>query len=74
MKYYIRTLRSNLDNILSSESISPYTYYLRRGYGYQRLDRMKDDTEDWVLRVETKIVNDGEDVIYIEIDSNIIFC
>ena len=70
MKYYIRILRSNLDNILSSESISPYTYYLRRGYGYQRFDRMKDDSEDWVLRVETKIVNDGEDVIYIEIDSS----
>lgn len=70
MKYYIRTLRTNLDNILSSESISPYSYYVNRGYGYQRLERMKDDTEDHALRIETKIVGDGEDVIYVEIDSD----
>lgn len=70
MKYYIRTLRSNLDNILSSESISPYSFYLNRGYGYQRFDRQKDDTNDRVLRIDTKLFDDGEDVIYIEIDND----
>lgn len=70
MKYYIRTLRSNLDNILSSESISPYSFYLSRGYGYQRLDRLKDDTNDLVLRIDTKLFDDGEDVIYIEINND----
>lgn len=70
MKYYIRTLRANLDNILSSESISPYSYYVSRGYGYQRLERMKDDMDEFALRIETKIIEDGEDVIYVEIDSD----
>ena len=70
MKYYIRTLRSNLDNILSSESISPYSFYLSRGYGYQRFDRLKDDTDEGSLRIETRLFEDEEDVIYIEIDKD----
>ena len=70
MKYYIKTLRSNLDNILSSESISPYSYYQNRGYGYQRFDRLKDEHDEHSLRIDTKILEDGEDVIYIEIDKD----
>ncbi len=69
MKYYIRTLRSNLDNILSSESVSPYCFYLSRGFGYQRFDRLKDDTEEHSLRIDTKLFEDEEDVVYIEIDN-----
>lgn len=68
MKYYIRTLRSNLDNILSSESISPYSFYMSRGYGYQRFDRLKEDTDERSLRIDTKLLEDEEDVVYIEFD------
>lgn len=67
MKYYIKTLRSNLDNILSSESISPYSFYQGRAFGYRRFDRLKEDIFDNVLRVDTEIYDDPEDVIYIEL-------
>ena len=68
MKYYIRTLRANLDNILSSESISPVSFYQKRGYGYRRLERLKGDNDDYALRIYTRIFDDGEDVVFIEID------
>lgn len=69
MNYYIKTLRSNLDNILSSESISPYSYYLSRGYGYNHFERLKSDVNDNLLRIDTRIIDDDEDVIYIEFNS-----
>lgn len=59
-----------MDNILSSESISPYSFYLSRGYGYQRYDRLKDDTDERLLKIDTKLLEDKEDVIYIEIDGD----
>ncbi len=36
MKYYIPTSSLNFNNILSSESISPQSFYSRRGFGYSR--------------------------------------
>jgi len=36
MKYYIPTSSLNFNNILSSESISPISFYRSRGFGYSR--------------------------------------
>ena len=36
MKYYIPTSSLNFNNILSTESISPRSFYERRGFGYSR--------------------------------------
>lgn len=66
MKYYIKVLRSNLDNILSSESISPAAFYGRRGYGYNRFDHANDDTSDYELYLSEGVDDSEEDVAYIE--------
>lgn len=66
MKYYIKVLRSNLDNILSSESISPAAFYGRRGYGYNRFDHASDDTSDYELYLSEGVDDSEEDVAYIE--------
>lgn len=70
MNYYIKALRSNLDNILSSESISPFSFYQNRSFGYHRYDRLKDDIYDNVLRVDPTIYDDPDDVIYLEINGD----
>lgn len=67
MKYYIKILRSNLDNILSSESISPASFYGRRGYGYNRFDHSCDDTSDYELYLSEGVDDSEEDVAYIEL-------
>lgn len=36
MKYYIPTTTLNFNNILSSESVSPYIFFQKRGFGYSR--------------------------------------
>lgn len=36
MKYYIPTTTLNFNNILSSESVSPYIFLQKRGFGYSR--------------------------------------
>lgn len=36
MKYYIPTSSLNFNNILSTESLSPKSFYERRGFGYSR--------------------------------------
>lgn len=38
MKYYIPTSSLNLDNILQSESISPYSFYAKRITGYNSIE------------------------------------
>ncbi|KAF0236877.1 MAG: hypothetical protein FD181_2384 [Prolixibacteraceae bacterium] len=43
MKYYIITSSLNVDNILSSESISPISFYGKRDFGYktfQKIDKL----------------------------------
>lgn len=66
MKYYIKILRSNLDNILSSESISPAAFYGKLGYGYNRFDHASDDTSDYELYLSEGVDDSEEDVAYIE--------
>lgn len=41
MKLYIPTSSLNIDNILSSESIAPYSYYSRRKFGYQTFVKLE---------------------------------
>lgn len=39
-KLYIPTSTLNFNNIMSSESISPYNFYLSRGFGYKRFEKV----------------------------------
>lgn len=41
MKYYIALSSLNIDNILSSESISPYFFYEKRDFGYRSFQKIK---------------------------------
>lgn len=68
MKYYIKILRSNLDNILSSESISPSSFYINRAFGYRRFDRLSNAQNENMLRIDTSILDDVNDVIYLELE------
>lgn len=70
MKYYIKVLRSNLDNILSSESISPAAFYGKRGYGYNRFDHASDDASDYELYLSEGVDDSEEDVAYIEFSAD----
>ncbi|QAA80879.1 hypothetical protein EI546_03655 [Aequorivita sp. H23M31] len=38
--YYIPVNSLNFNNILSSESISPFSFYEKRGYGFKRFERI----------------------------------
>jgi hypothetical protein len=40
MKYYIPSTTLNFNNILSTESISPFSFYGSRGFGYKSLDKV----------------------------------
>lgn len=40
-KCYIPTCTNNFNNILSTESISPELYYLKRNFGYKRFDKIE---------------------------------
>jgi len=40
MKYYIITSSLNVDNILSSESISPISFYSKRDFGYKNFQKI----------------------------------
>ena len=70
MNYYIITLRDNLDNILSSESISPTIYYSRRGYGYHSIGTTRLSISDYELTLYTEPMDTEEDVIYIELSGS----
>lgn len=67
MNYYIITLRDNLDNILSSESISPSVYYSRRGFGYHSIGVTRMNMSDYELTLYTEPMETDEDVVYIEL-------
>ena len=44
MKYYIALSSLNIDNILSSESISPHSFYEKRDFGYRSFQKIKNIT------------------------------
>lgn len=70
MCYYIRTLKENLDNILSSECISPFSFYSRRNFGYRRFERLGDAVSDSRLILESYIHKSDEDVVYLELSDS----
>ena len=39
MKYFV-TSSLNIDNILSTESISPFSFYQKRSFGYERIEQL----------------------------------
>ncbi len=41
--YYIPTSTLNFNNILSTESVSPYMFYQKRGYGYSRWQKTNEN-------------------------------
>ena len=44
MKYYIALSSLNIDNILSSESISPHSFYEKRDFGYRSFQKIQNIT------------------------------
>ena len=44
MKYFI-TSSLNIDNILSTESISPFSFYQKRSFGYERIEQLAQFTK-----------------------------
>mgnify|MGYP001218569091 FL=1 len=45
-KLYIPTSTLNFNNLMSSESISPANFYLRRGFGYKRFEKVAPNSLD----------------------------
>jgi len=45
-RYYIPTSSLNFNNVLSSESISPYAFYARRTFGYHRWIKTEENPND----------------------------
>lgn len=49
MTLYIITSSLNIDNIITSESISPSNFYSKREYGYKDYETIKSDTLDSII-------------------------
>ncbi|SMD46364.1 hypothetical protein SAMN00777080_5049 [Aquiflexum balticum DSM 16537] len=45
-KLYIPTTTLNFNNIMSSESVSPASFYARRGFGYKRFEKVEPNNLD----------------------------
>lgn len=72
MKLYIPILSSNIDNVLSSESISPSTFYKKRSFGYKSFDSIQGvDSESILLYKELEKCPAGNGIIYIEWDDSL---
>lgn len=74
-QFYIPVSNLNFTNILSSESISPASFYHKRGYGFKRFEKISANPFDNYLLAYSKIplldlpVNDRDEFpIYIAID------
>lgn len=57
MKYYILTTHLNVDNIITSESISPYSYYLKRNFGYKSFEKICDNYPNESIVLYKQICN-----------------
>ena len=55
MKYYIPTTNLNIDNLLSTESISPYAYYAERKFKPNYFENIFPSLCDSVLLLFSKI-------------------
>lgn len=71
MKLYIPILDSNIDNILTSESISPHDFYSKRDYGYNSFDNLPDNPSNNILLYsELGQCPSGNDIIYIQVEDS----
>ncbi|MCH4183312.1 MAG: hypothetical protein LKF48_09175 [Prevotella sp.] len=71
MKYFIPILSSNIDNVLSSESISPASSYEYRNFGYKRFDTLPDAPKNQIILyngIESSPSYADKSIVYIEID------
>lgn len=63
-KLYIPTSTLNFNNIISSESISPYSFYQLRGYGFRRFEKVQPNRLDNSILLYDKFpafcINDKE--------------
>lgn len=61
---YIATSSLNIDNILSTESISPFSFYIKRTFGYNNFDQIKELSDfDGILlfsKIPSFTINDNE--------------
>lgn len=57
MKYYIPTTTLNIDNILSTESISPQAYYAKRKFKPNYFERIPDIGYDNIILLFSRIPN-----------------
>lgn len=80
-KYYIPTSTLNFNNILSSESISPESFYSKRGFGYPRWTSIPGNDSENVITLYDSLfrferpaseVEDHPMMIEIESDDNFI--
>ena len=55
MKYYIPTTNLNIDNILSTESISPICYYSKRNFGAKYFEKTPYDINEYNILLYSKI-------------------
>lgn len=74
MKYYIPLHRDNIDNVITAESLAPADYYPLRDFGYNYFKALKDIMgRQWITLFERPVKTDygidGDEVVYIEIDS-----
>lgn len=64
IKLYIPTSTLNFNNIMSSESISPVKFYLERGFGYKRFEKVLPNNLDYSIILYDKYpqftINDKE--------------
>lgn len=71
MKLYIPILLSNIDNVLTSESISPSCFYEKQGFGYKTFDKLPETPSVYTLLYsELKHCPSGDNIIYIEWNDN----
>lgn len=54
MKYYIPTSSLNFNNILSTESLSPKSFYERRGFGYSRWFPVEENSIEYLTLLYDK--------------------
>lgn len=71
MKLYIPIIESNIDNILTSESISPCDFYCKRDYGYKFFENLPDyPSTSILLYSELSQCPIDTDIIYIQLEDS----
>lgn len=77
MSYYVLTLKSNLGNILSTETISPASLYARRNYGFRFFEQIAEDDDTDLIRLYDNLpaapsVDEDSVAMVLELDERLI--